>query len=230
MKGALVFLLVFVLFVIISFFGIITLPPANWIIQEYIADVLQTDYASLVEGIINGVIYGVIVFVIFSTILWLNDRTKKPKETVVKVQETKTAEPSVSSAKVEEIEGIGTVYASKLKTAGVKTTYELLNTGGTKQGRKELSEKTGISETVILEWVNMADLFRIKGIGEEYSELLKEAGVSTVVELGRRNPENLCETLGGVNEAKKLVRRTPTLNQIKDWVEQAKSLPRMVEY
>lgn len=76
----------------------------------------------------------------------------------------------------------------------------------------------------------MADLFRIKGIGEEYSDLLKEAGVSTVVELARRNPENLHETLVGVNEAKKLVRRTPTLNQTKDWIEQAKILPRKVEY
>lgn len=76
----------------------------------------------------------------------------------------------------------------------------------------------------------MADLFRIKGIGEEYSELLKEAGVNTVVELARRNPENLQETLVGVNEAKKLVRRTPTLNQTKDWIEQAKILPRKVEY
>ena len=41
----------------------------------------------------------------------------------------------------------------------------------------------------------MADLFRIRGIGEEYSDLLKEAGVSTVVELARRNPENLYETI-----------------------------------
>ena len=76
----------------------------------------------------------------------------------------------------------------------------------------------------------MADLFRIKGIGEEYSELLKEVGVNTVVELARRNPENLRETLVGVNNAKKLVRRPPSLNQTKDWIEQAKSLPRRVEY
>ncbi|HII86115.1 TPA: DUF4332 domain-containing protein, partial [Candidatus Bathyarchaeota archaeon] len=112
----------------------------------------------------------------------------------------------------------------------IRTTDELLGVGGTKQGRKELSEKTGISETVLLEWVNMADLFRIKGIGEEYSDLLKEAGVSTVIELARRNPENLQETLVGVNEAKNLVRRTPTLNQTKDWIEQAKRLPRKVEH
>jgi predicted flap endonuclease-1-like 5' DNA nuclease len=76
----------------------------------------------------------------------------------------------------------------------------------------------------------MADLFRIKGIGEEYSDLLKEAGVSTVVELARRNPKNLHETIMGYNEAKKLVRRPPSLTQVIDWIEQAKILPRMVEY
>ena len=229
MIGAVVFIIVFVLFLIISLVGI-ALPPADWIIQEYIADILQTDYAALAEGIINGVIYGVIVWVIFTIVKMLYDRMQGPKEIVVKVADTNVTEPLPSSARVEEIEGIGPTYAKKLKAARIKTTDELLGAGGTKQGRKELSEKTGISETIILEWVNMADLFRIKGIGEEYSDLLKEAGVSTVVELARRNPENLHETLVGVNEAKKLVRRTPTLNQTKDWIEQAKILPRKVEY
>jgi len=227
--GAVVFIIVFVLFLIISLVGI-ALPPADWIIQEYIADILQTDYAALAEGIINGVIYGVIVWVIFTIVKMLYDRMQGPKEIVVKVADTNVTEPLPSSARVEEIEGIGPTYAKKLKDAMIKTTDELLGAGGTKQGRKELSEKTGISETIILEWVNMADLFRIKGIGEEYSDLLKEAGVSTVVELARRNPENLHETLVGVNEAKKLVRRTTTLNQTKDWIEQAKILPRKVEY
>jgi len=227
--GAVVFIIVFVLFLIISLVGI-ALPPADWIIQEYIADILQTDYAALAEGIINGVIYGVIVWVIFTIVKMLYDRMQGPKEIVMNVADTNVTEPLPSSDRVEEIEGIGPTYAKKLKDARIKTTDELLGAGGTKQGRKELSEKTGISETIILEWVNMADLFRIKGIGEEYSDLLKEAGVSTVVELARRNPENLHETLVGVNEAKKLVRRTPTLNQTKDWIEQAKILPRKVEY
>ena len=243
MKGAIVFLAVFALFLLLALVGI-ALPPAPWFMQQFISDILQTDYATLAEGIINGVIYGVIVYLIFATIMAVLDRTRKPKQMVVKMQPTpavkstaaaakssKTvSEPSVRSAKVEEIEGIGRVYASKLNKIGVNTTDELLEAGGTKQGRKEISEKTGISETIILEWVNMADLFRIKGIGEEYSELLKEAGVNTVIELARRNPANLNETLVGVNNAKNLVRRTPTLNQTKDWIEQAKNLPRKVEH
>jgi predicted flap endonuclease-1-like 5' DNA nuclease len=242
-KGAIVFLAVFALFLVLALVEI-ALPPAPWLIEQLFSDILQTDYATIAEGIINGVIYGAIVYLIFATIMAISDRTKKPKQIVVKMQPAPVvkstvavakssetvSEPSPRYAKVEEIEGIGRVYASKLNKIGVNTTDELLDAGGTKQGRKELSEKTGISETVILEWVNMADLFRIKGIGEEYSELLKEAGIATVIELARRNPANLYETLVGVNNAKNLVRRTPTLNQTKDWIEQAKNLPRKVEH
>lgn len=158
------------------------------------------------------------------------DRTQGPKEIVVKAADTTVAESLPSSARIDEIEGIGPTYSKKLKDAGIKTTDDLLDAGGTKQGRKELSEKTGISETIILEWVNMADLFRIRGIAEEYSDLLKEVGVSTVIELARRNPENLHDAIAGVNEAKKLVKRIPTLNQTTNWIEQAKTMPRRVEY
>ncbi|MEM2335986.1 MAG: DUF4332 domain-containing protein [Candidatus Bathyarchaeia archaeon] len=106
----------------------------------------------------------------------------------------------------------------------------MLNVGGTRKGRKELAEKTGISEKLILEWVNLADLFRIKGIGEEYSDLLEEAGVDTVVELSKRDPENLHAKILEINKEKKLVRKPPTLEQVKNWIEQAKKLPRKVEY
>jgi len=90
-------------------------------------------------------------------------------------------------ASLIKIEGIGEKYATKLKMVGVSTTNALLERGKTPQGRQELSEKTGISEKFILEWVNLADLFRIKGVGEQYSDLLEEAGVDTVVELAQRN-------------------------------------------
>jgi predicted flap endonuclease-1-like 5' DNA nuclease len=227
--GAVVFVIVFVMFLIFSLAGI-ALPPADWIIQEYIPDILNTDYATLAEGIINGVIYGIIVWVLFSIIKMVYDRAQGPKETVVKVADITSEESLPTSARIDVIEGIGSTYAKKLKSQGIKTTDDLLDAGGTKQGRKELAEKTGISETILLEWVNRADLFRIRGIAEEYSDLLNEVGVSTVVELARRNPENLHEAIAGVNEAKKLVRRIPTLDQTKDWIEQAKTMPRRVEY
>lgn len=132
--------------------------------------------------------------------------------------------------KLTEVEGIGEVYAQRLKDAGVATTNALLKQGATSKGRKEIAEKTGVGEKLILEWVNHVDLFRIKGVGEEYADLLEEAGVDTVPELAQRNPENLYQKLGAVNEEKKLVRRPPSQDQVGDWIEQAKALPRVITY
>ena len=132
--------------------------------------------------------------------------------------------------KLLSIEGIGEVYAGQLTDAGVQSIEDLLQKGATPEGRQNLAEATGISGKLILEWVNLADLFRIKGIGEEYSDLLEEAGVDTVVELAQRNPENLYAKLQEINSAKKLVRKLPAQSQVADWVAQAKELPRVLQY
>ena len=132
--------------------------------------------------------------------------------------------------KIQDIEGIGPEYRKKLVEAGVKTTDDLLKVGATAKNREELGKKTGIANKQILEWVNLADLYRIKGVGSEYSDLLEEASVDTVVELAKRVPENLHAKMLEVNEKKKLVRRPPPLSSVKDWVEQAKKLPKVVEY
>ncbi|NLW72464.1 MAG: DUF4332 domain-containing protein, partial [Chloroflexi bacterium] len=87
-----------------------------------------------------------------------------------------------------------------------------------------------ISGALILEWVNHADLYRIKGVAQEYSDLLEEAGVDTVVELSKRVPANLHKKILEVNEAKKLVRRPPSESMVADWVAQAKDLPRVITY
>jgi len=134
------------------------------------------------------------------------------------------------SKPIREIEGIGPNYAEKLQNMGINTVQNLLDKGCSRNGRKELAKKADISETLILEWVNMADLFRIEGVGEEYSDLLEEAGVDTVVELSKRIPENLYAKLKEANEKKKLVRQLPSLDMVKKWIEQAKKLPRVVEY
>ncbi len=132
--------------------------------------------------------------------------------------------------KILEIEGVGESYAAKLAQAGIGSVEKLLAAGGTPKGRKELAEKTGISDALILRWVNHADLFRIKGIASEYSELLEVAGVDTVVELSKRKPENLYAKIVEVNTEHKKVRKLPTQAQIADWVKQAGELPRMVSY
>ena len=133
-------------------------------------------------------------------------------------------------AKIIDIEGIGPIYAQRLIEIGVNTTGQLLKRGATPQGRDEITQKTGISRHLIMEWVNHADLFRIKGVGEEYSDLLEEAGVDTVPELAQRNPENLYARLQEVNKRKHLVRQLPSQDQVADWVEQSKLLPRKIQY
>jgi predicted flap endonuclease-1-like 5' DNA nuclease len=132
--------------------------------------------------------------------------------------------------KLTEIEGVGSVYGEKLENAGINTTDDLLHKCQSPQGRKELAEGTGINEKIVLRWTNMADLFRIKGVGEEYADLLEAAGVDTVPELGQRNAKNLYEKMLAVNEDKNLTRQAPSENQVTDWVEQAKALPRIIDY
>ncbi len=133
--------------------------------------------------------------------------------------------------KIKDIEGIGPAYAEKLSAAGIKTIGSLLNKGCTPQGRKSLAEKCGINESTVLKWVNMADLFRVKGIGSEYSELLEKAGVDTVKELRNRNAENLHAKMEAVNKAgRALVRQLPSKSQVAKWIDAAKRMPPKVTY
>lgn len=132
--------------------------------------------------------------------------------------------------RLSKIEGIGDVYADKLMAAGVRSIENLLAKAATPQRRELLAEATGVSGKLILAWANRADLFRIKGVGEEYSDLLEAAGVDTVPELAQRNAENLYAGLVEVNTAKKLVRKLPSHDQVVSWVDQAKSLPRSLSY
>jgi small subunit ribosomal protein S1 len=161
--------------------------------------------------------------------------TVEPIATEAAVSETRTdttnlEESDKFKSNVEYVEGIGPVYAAKLNAIGINNVLDLLEKGAFPKGREEITEATGISHDLVLKWVNHIDLFRIKGVGSEYADLLEVAGVDTVVELATRNPENLFATLESVNEEKKLVRKLPVLNQVQDWVEQAKGLPRKVNY
>ena len=132
--------------------------------------------------------------------------------------------------KIEDVEGLGPVNAGKLQGAGVRTTDDLLQRGGSPRGRDELEAATGISHNQILEWTNHADLYRISGVGSEYADLLEAAGVDTVAELAQRNAKNLSETFGELDAARNTVRNIPSEAVVAGWIEQAKTLPRMVEY
>ncbi len=132
--------------------------------------------------------------------------------------------------KIEQIEGIGPASAAKLGNAGIKSTDDLLKFCCDSKGRKSTAEKTGVGEKQLLKWANMADLMRISGVGEEYSELLEAAGVDTVKELRTRRADNLAAKMKEVNEQKKLTRTVPSEKQVAKWVEQAKSMEAMISH
>lgn len=131
---------------------------------------------------------------------------------------------------IHEIQGIGPNYASKLLGVGINTVAKLLEDGATRTGRLKLTETTGIPESLILTWVNHADLMRINGIGDQFAELLEAAGVDTVKELRNRVPENLHGRVTEVNAVKNLSGRVPTLKELEGMIEMAKDLEVMVTY
>lgn len=134
------------------------------------------------------------------------------------------------ATKISDIEGIGPAYEAKLTEAGISSVERLLEVGGTKKEREALAETTGIPEANILRWVNHADLFRIKGVAGQFSELLEASGVDTVVELATRNAANLTAKMAEVNAAKNLANRVPTESEVTKWIDEAKTLPRAVHH
>lgn len=131
---------------------------------------------------------------------------------------------------IESIEGIGPANGQKLREAGITTPAELLETARRPSGRHTLATRTGIPEARILKWANMADLFRVSGIAGQYAELLEATGVDSVKELRNRNAENLAAKLAKVNEERSLCRRCPSAATVADWIDQAKSLPPVLEF
>lgn len=134
------------------------------------------------------------------------------------------------ATKVSAIEGIGPKYQEKLAEAGISTVEGLLDAACTPKGRQELADKSGIDKKRILAWAGMADMFRIKGVASQFAELLKAAGVDTIKELRTRKAENLQQKMAEVNAEKKLTRAVPRLEQVEDFIAQAKELSPKMSY
>ena len=132
--------------------------------------------------------------------------------------------------KIIDIEGVGEAYAQKLNEAGIIKVSELLERCANPKGREELAGQTGISEKLILRWTNHADLFRIKGVGPQFAELLEVAGVDTVKEFRHRVPENLQSKLEEVNAERHLVGRVPSLKEVRKMVAEAQELDAVMTY
>ena len=136
----------------------------------------------------------------------------------------------MANYKIEDVEGIGPVIGEKLRAAGAKDTDALLAHCLTPKQRKELADKCALTEAKVLKFANMVDLYRISGVGSEFSELLEASGVDTVPELARRNAANLTAAMTTLNAEKKLTRRVPSEAEVTKSIEQAKILPRKLEY
>lgn len=132
--------------------------------------------------------------------------------------------------RIDDVEGIGLKYAALLMSEGVKTTDNLLEVGADRKGRKSLAEKTAISEKMLLTWVNMCDLFRVRGVGGQFAELLEAAGVDTVKELRTRNAANLALAMAEVNKARRICRVSPSIVMTSKWIEEAKQLRPVVSH
>ncbi|MGQ9722167.1 MAG: DUF4332 domain-containing protein [Candidatus Jordarchaeum sp.] len=179
-------------------------------------------------------VIGGVLAIIGGILAWIGLRpapaAKPAKPAAVPVKKGKVAPIRMKSIPILQVEGIGKVYAKKLAAAGIKTTGDLLKAGKAPSGRAELANKTNISDELILDWVRGADLIRVKGISEQYSDLLDEAGIKDVPDLAKQKAESLHAKLDEVNKKRKLVKRLPTLKEVGDWISYAKSIPKMVEY
>jgi len=132
--------------------------------------------------------------------------------------------------KIEDVEGIGPVFAAKLGEVGIVTTDDLLERGSKKSGRAAIAAETGINEGMILEWTNHVDLMRINGVGSEFSDMLEAAGVDSPAELAQRNAANLAETMAELDMARNTTRRIPSAAMVAGWIEEAKTMGRTVEH
>src|SRR5215469_5179159 len=133
-------------------------------------------------------------------------------------------------ASISELEGLGSNFAIKMKKVGIRTTAKLLETAKSLKGRQTLSEKTEIDAVQLLRVANLIDRMRIKGVGQDYAELLEAAGVVTIRELRYRNPARLAQAMAKANEKRKLVRVLPSEHTIERWIDQAKKLPVKISY
>lgn len=235
MIGAVIFVAFLIIFALVSLIPGIQLPPAQMLLDLFTISI-SDPLGMYIIAILNGLIYGFVFWLIYSLANLAMKRRKvarappprplvKPAEPIVRARA-----PSALDQGVEQIEGIGPSYAEKLKGANITAIKDLLKAGATKKRRQTLAKIAGASERTVLRWVNRADLFRVKGIGKEYSELLDVAGVNTVLELSRRNPANLRGKLEEVNREKRVVKQLPSVETIKEWIRHAKRLKRRVEY
>ncbi|HEY7123933.1 MAG TPA: DUF4332 domain-containing protein [Ktedonobacterales bacterium] len=127
------------------------------------------------------------------------------------------------SHKIGEIKGLDPTIQSKLEQGRIHTVEDLLKETGTPQQRNTLAKQLGVTSSQLTDWINRADLMRLKGVGTEMANLLEECGVDSCKELQHRKAENLQVKLKEVNDNKKLTHHAPTMAQVQEWIKESET-------
>jgi predicted flap endonuclease-1-like 5' DNA nuclease len=253
MSGKVVFAVTF-LFLVGTTIGIPSLPPGEMIynflgIPQIAWGFWVFSIAALVNGIINGLFWGSIVSFAYFLINCASSSEPlppMPEQSYMSEpvpprmpRQPRTRKPPSERGKIrtyvpldkdiETIEGIGSTYGKKLRNSGIQTIEDLLRVGATRNGQHVLAGKVGIAQPLLRKWIHRADLFRVKGVGTQYSALLESAGVLTVTDLSSRDYLSLRLKLKTTNKEKNLVRRSPSIGMVRGWVKRAKNLNQIVE-
>src|ERR1700683_3490557 len=130
---------------------------------------------------------------------------------------------------ITDIRGISADMAAMLKSAGIRTTIGLLRAAKTPKQRIRIAKRIGADSKEVLDWITAADRMRVKGVGFEYAELLRAAGVKTVADLQFRNPQNLFKRMQEANKGN-LVRLLPKEKTVERWIENAKKRKPIIRY
>src|SRR5689334_11413277 len=122
--------------------------------------------------------------------------------------------------KIAEIKGMDASIQSKLEAAHIMTVEHLLEQAGTAAQRTALAKQLEVSSSQLTEWINRADLMRLKGVGTEMANLLEECGVDSCKELQHRVAANLHGKLKATNDEQKITHHAPTLAQVEAWIDE----------
>ena len=131
---------------------------------------------------------------------------------------------------ISKLRGVPPRARLRLKSQRITTCAQLLSTAGDAVSRAALVETTGIDTDVLLRLVQRADMARIRGIGTVFGLMLEELDIPDVEQLARQTPGELHAALRAYNLEERLARRSPTMEEVVDWIETAQSLPVIVSY
>lgn len=125
---------------------------------------------------------------------------------------------------LDEINSMNHYYKKKLAKRGIFTTLDLLERCSNEYQIIRFAKMTGLSRSLLRKWVRLADIMRVKGIGEEYAKLLITLGYDNLEALSIEKGKILHEKIENYDKTKKKVKRMPSEKEIRMWIKSARQL------